>query len=120
MIIQAGDQILGLGERSIGHGRPALTVVADPQTLRRESLPVDGLARLLKPGREVVHVLDVVAHLLGRPALHGNVVQRRRSSPVVLELSSRNLAMSLLSVWRNLVATLTPGTDPTRGSRHPA
>ena len=63
----AGDEVLGLGERTVGDRRAALAVVPDERPLGRERLTVDELAGPLEPDREVVHVLDVGRDLLRRP-----------------------------------------------------
>jgi hypothetical protein len=111
-VIPPAIRVLGLGERPVRHRRPALAVVADPRTLRRERLRGDELARLLEPGREVVHEADVVGDLLGRPTVHGHVVHRSRSTPVVLEQQA--LGHHTASLWRAATrAALTLGrTDP--------
>src|SRR4051812_4699337 len=41
-------QVLRLGERAVGHGRPALAVVADPHAVGRQCLSVDELAAALE------------------------------------------------------------------------
>ena len=81
----AGDQVLRLGERAVGHRRPPLAVGADPDAVGRQRLPVDELAGALEPGGEVVHELDVRLDLVGRPLVHRDVVHRRRRASVVLE-----------------------------------
>ena len=47
----AGDQVLRLGERPVGHRRAPLAVGADPQAVGRQRLPVDELAAAARAGR---------------------------------------------------------------------
>ena len=114
----AGDQVLGLRERTVGDRRPPLAVVADERALRRECLPVDELAGLLEPRGEVAHVLDVGRHLVGRPLVHRHVVDRRRRAPVVLEQQVLGHHV-LLRCGTARVAVFTAGTEASAGSRHP-
>src|SRR5690606_2980152 len=82
----AGDEVLGLGERTVGHRWAPLAVVPHERHLGRQRLPLDILPGLLQAGREVAHVPQVRVDLLRRPLIHRRQVDYRgRAAPVVLQ-----------------------------------
>jgi hypothetical protein len=107
----AREELLRLGERTVGHLGLALVVRAHDASGggRREALRVDELPGLLQVAVELVHVIHVRLDRLGRPAHHVPVAgaaggvhhqhELHRCSPLLLRRSRRRVLDMAMSIF---------------------